>query len=702
MIKIFKPSIKLMNKLKYSKKFTIIFLLFLIPISVLLTSTIWTINSNITRIKSQKNGVEYSKNIISLIKNLQQHRGLSSSYLSGNMDAKNTLSEKQKDIKVDLSNLDQINEKYGETFETTSTWNNIKEEWLLLEKEVLSLNQSDAIKRHTDLISKVLAFNVDIADTFKLILDENLEKYHLADLALNKLPIITEYMGQTRAIGSGIAAKKKLTEDERIKLLYLTQIVSESIDQTDRSLELIYSENEDIKKELKNTTPILLEASKNLVDVVNTEILNTKNITIDSSKYFDLATQVIDDVYNLINNVTDVYIQEIQTELTTSINIRRVVIGITMYTLMAIVYLFIGFYLSIINTIKSIKDLTGKISKGDLTARLDNNVKDETGLIIDSLNKLAENFGKMILFSKNIATKVSISSEELNTITTESVNVTNEISSSIHEVALDSEDQLHGTEEATSVVEEIAKGIQGIAEYSSKVLESSLDMKDKSEHGNEAILEAISKMNNINSSVEESNSVIQALGQRSQDIGKIIETITNIASQTNLLALNAAIEAARAGDHGKGFAVVAEEVKKLAEQSSISAAEISTIIKNIQIEADSSVKNMDKVTKDVVEGLALVGDVEDIFKDILSSVRDVNAQIEDISATTEELSANSEEVAATFVHVSELSKGFYTNAQNVSTSAKQQLESMKEVSEATIILKEKSQELQSQIDKFIV
>src|SRR6202020_3378697 len=112
-------------------------------------------------------------------------------------------------------------------------------------------------------------------------------------------------------------------------------------------------------------------------------------------------------------------------------------------------------------------------------------------------------------------------------------------------------------------------------------------------------------LNRINATITSSGEIIGALGQRADDIGKIIEVIDDLAEQTNLLALNAAIEAARAGEHGLGFAVVAEEVRKLAEKSTQSTKEISELIQGIQKEAREAVDNMEKSTTMVQEGLLL-------------------------------------------------------------------------------------------------
>jgi methyl-accepting chemotaxis protein len=161
-------------------------------------------------------------------------------------------------------------------------------------------------------------------------------------------------------------------------------------------------------------------------------------------------------------------------------------------------------------------------------------------------------------------------------------------------------------------------------------------------------------LNRINASIGSASTIITSLGERADNIGKIIEVIDDISEQTNLLALNAAIEAARAGEHGLGFAVVADEVRKLAEKSAISTKEISELISSIQNEARKAVDNMEKSTLIVNEGLVLGNDLSVALRKISNVVTEVFKFAQEIGAATNEQSHGSSQIAKATTRLNEI------------------------------------------------
>jgi methyl-accepting chemotaxis protein len=700
MMKLFRPAVKIMNALTYTKKFIIILLLFLIPTSVLLFSEVKKLNEAVNLQTNQKKGFEYSKDIRDFLRLVQQHRGLSSVYLGGDTSVKDKILSKESEIKASIAILEEDDKKYGKQFETTNSWKEIEEEWTSLQNDALTIELKVSIDRHTKLIAKILTFNLDLADSSKLILTDRLNMYYLVDTTSSKLPAAAEYMGQARATGSGVAAKKVMTNDERIKLLYLSQSITAAINGTDRGLQIIYKDHPELKDKLGTAASKALTAAQGLISTINDGLLNTDNITLDSKQYYDSATAAIDEIYSLISEEAVVFTGANDKAIHSDIVARNIMISLSLLILICLIYLFAGFYTGIIDTIKVIEKSAMEISKGDLGVRITHTVKDETQSIIKSLNNMAQSFSYMIAISKDVAEEVSAASEQLSSVTEETTASTNEIALAINQVASGSEAQLQNTEEIAFVMDEMAKGMQAIAENSSRVSESSKNMKSEAENGNKVIFGVIEKMNNIEEAVHISNNTIQGLGDRSKNIGQIIDSISNISAQTNLLALNAAIEAARAGEQGKGFAVVADEVRKLAEQSSQAANQISAIVKSIQNETESSVAKMNLLKEEVESGREVVNEAGNIFASILSYSKIVTEEIQEVSAASEELSASSEEIAASITEVSKLSKEFADNAQNVANSSKDQLASMEEIAASSQLLNQKAGILQKQIEKF--
>jgi methyl-accepting chemotaxis protein len=183
------------------------------------------------------------------------------------------------------------------------------------------------------------------------------------------------------------------------------------------------------------------------------------------------------------------------------------------------------------------------------------------------------------------------------------------------------------------------------------------------------------------SAIRSSADIIDILGRRADEIGKIIEVIDDLAEQTNLLALNAAIEAARAGEHGLGFAVVAEEVRKLAEKSTQSTKEISELIQGIQKEAREAVENMEKSTAMVQQGLELGGELNVALTKISTVVSEVYNYAQQIGGATNEQSAGSSQIAKATSRLTEITQEINSTIEEQASGAQSVVRAMEKMRE---------------------
>ncbi|WP_100331181.1 methyl-accepting chemotaxis protein [Bacillus xiapuensis] len=283
----------------------------------------------------------------------------------------------------------------------------------------------------------------------------------------------------------------------------------------------------------------------------------------------------------------------------------------------------------------------------------------------------------------------------------QSVKAANEeIVSHAHQMAKGSQVQMTNHSESAQAMEEMAIGVQRIAESSSSIAETSNGVTELVDNSYTQTKAAVAEINDVKASVIKSNEEIKDLGDKFKNIEEMVSVISSISEQTNLLALNASIEAARAGDHGKGFAVVANEVKKLAEESTVSAKHITELVRGLQAVTDEVIQLADVSTKKVESGTKTVMDVGESLQHIRSSIHEVNHHIQEVSAVTEELSAGSEEVVASMDSMADISKNNADQASQVAAACDQQKEAMNKINESNKRLLQLCEGLEKTVEKF--
>ncbi len=299
---------------------------------------------------------------------------------------------------------------------------------------------------------------------------------------------------------------------------------------------------------------------------------------------------------------------------------------------------------------------TNEVAAGNLSVDISGiKVKNEVGTLAHNFNEMLHALRKLIGDVKEGVELLASSTEEMSASSTQIVEGAREQDMKSSQVATASQ--------------ELSATIVDVAQNASSASESAKGANEVAAKGSEIVEKSIESINGIAETSEDTARVIEMLGNRSNEVGAIIQVIEEIAGQTNLLALNAAIEAARAGEQGRGFAVVADEVRKLAEKTTDATKQISETINVIQSDTGSALSIMNNEMEAVQSGVSHARDAEAALKDILDRVGKVDSMIENIAIASEEQSTAAEQISSDIESVAGISKDTSSSAEQISTAS---------------------------------
>lgn len=357
----------------------------------------------------------------------------------------------------------------------------------------------------------------------------------------------------------------------------------------------------------------------------------------------------------------------------------------------------------IVKPILIIRDECLLLADGDLREREALvTTEDEIGQLAKGFRDMRKNLQKLVTTVHSQAEQLAASSQQLTAGADQSAQAANQVAASITDVAAGAQEQLVAAGETAAIVEQMSASIEQVAANANEVAFQSSQAAVKATEGNKSVSQAVTQMANIEQTVTASAQVVAKLGERSKEIGQIVDAISGIAGQTNLLALNAAIEAARAGEQGRGFAVVAEEVRKLAEQSQDAAKQIATLIGEIQGDTDKAVVAMNEGTHEVKRGAEVVNASGQAFQEIVALVTQVSEQVKEISAAIEQMATGSQRIVSSVNCIDSLSKKSAEESEVVSAATEEQSATMEEIASSSRSLAHLATDLREAVGKFRV
>jgi methyl-accepting chemotaxis protein len=564
-------------------------------------------------------------------------------------------------------------------------------------------NMKVVLKLSVLIIIALLSLGITGYTGYHFLQQSNTDMNIMYKERLIPVKILNETRAEVRR-GDAAALELMLTTNES-KNQELRKILVETAEKANSNLEEIEKVNLDTKSnesldKIKKSMQKYREARK------QTSELSMQNKNAEAyALYVTSVDPIANDLMQQLYNFSDYYgkLSEKMNEENQASFKKATQITIGIMVLAFIMLGVSGLYITKIIT-KPLNDMVlfcGELAAGDFRDKPRTFAReDEIGQLSDALVKIQSSLRSLMKQVNVSVEQVAASSEELTASADQSAQASNQIAGSITDVAQGMEEQMAVADDTSAVMQQMSASVQQIAANANEVSEQSALAADKANEGNISVDKAVKQMIYIEKTVSTSAEVVAKLGERSIEIGQIVDTISGIAGQTNLLALNAAIEAARAGEQGRGFAVVAEEVRKLAEQSQDAAKQIATLISEIQGDTNKAVVAMNEGTREVKLGTEIVNTSGQAFQEIATLVTHVSSQIKEISSAIEQMAIGSQQIVGSVKRMDELSKKASGEAQAVSAATEEQSASMEEIAASSQALARLAMDLQGAVNKF--
>lgn len=355
---------------------------------------------------------------------------------------------------------------------------------------------------------------------------------------------------------------------------------------------------------------------------------------------------------------------------------------------------------TIVKPVKRLLEGTRTIAAGNLNLQVPVATHDEIGELASAFNQMTENLRLLASEAGNVSQQMVSSSAGISKAAEEISIVSQEVTKTVQSLAAGATSQADNTTAAFKNIESLSSLVEEVAAHASSADLSAKHSSEVAAGGEKALQSVVSQIQQISATVDTSAGVVAELERHSQEINKIVEVISNIASQTNLLALNASIEAARAGEQGRGFAVVADEVRKLAVGSEQAAVQIRELLEEMSGQIEKANDSMNLGTQEVSKGIDVVREANKAFGEIKQVVEEVLARIEQISSAAGKMVEHSKGIVSEMQAIARVASEAAASSEEVSAASEEQAASVSEIANAAGSLVEKAQELRNILARF--
>ncbi|MDM9615056.1 methyl-accepting chemotaxis protein [Kosakonia cowanii] len=602
----------LLNKINLSTKFMVLgiisLLLFALPTALFVNESSQKVQAKQVELKA----IPVEKKLLKLLNLIQRHRAESAiAVTQGNpaypprialRDQINVLADEiRKDIVAEspeahpLQQLDKVNQQ-----------------WQALQNQIdsRSLTAPESLVSHAALIRSLLDFNIDVLDFYGLSLDPDLDTSQLITAALFHLPELTETLGQIRASGTSLLAKKDgISETDNARMEFQIGNGEKALQLFDVGMKKYLGGNEEIRNLFGRKTEGAVQGAAQALSTAREIFITHSRPPLAPTEYVAIFTEAINNFTVLGNGMSDELSQQLTKQISAQRSAQITLLAVLIFSALLGITLTVFIIRSITGPVNEAARIAQEVATGDLTSRIAVTGSNEMSALLQSLMKMSEHLSSLVNDIKNNAVTIATSSEEIASGNSDLSSRTEEQAASLAQTAA-------SMEQLASIIQQNADNTRHAASMAGSATSAAL-------LGGEAMESVLASMHKISNSA----------GQ----IEEIIAVIDGIAFQTNILALNAAVEAARAGEHGKGFAVVASEVRALAQRSAVAAKEIKELIENSVSDAQSGIKMAENAGDKVKQSVSAIEQTSMLINEVSASSAEQSSGVSQINIAVSQM-----------------------------------------------------------------
>jgi methyl-accepting chemotaxis protein len=596
--RLLRPGVALMRNLKMPPKLALMGLMLLVPMLVLLASTVLTTRSDIATAETEHGGVRVARALLQVMLHVQTHRGTTNRVLAGGGLTPSALVPVREGLASAVAAMDAA---VGNTpeFEIADLWKPEREATLRLAAGQHPAGRNDAFRVHTEQLQSLQSLMMMVGERSLLLFDPVAASYFLMDIALERTPLLLEDIALVRGLGAGLLEQGEAGDADRT----LVRLRVEGLRQR---LRLISQKLEAVDRAGDPPPASWARAQATTRDFVQltTEAFDLDALTLPAAEpYFAAGTAAIEAVAAFEAENLSRLEQLLQARSDAYRLAAAHSIAITLAGLLALSYLAFSFYVSFTGSLKAVNEGVVSVASGDLRRTIQIQGRDELADMGHSLEAMCARLSALVSEIRSSAVRVGDASQ------------------AVAEGGLGLSER---TSQQAAALSQSLASIQHLGEAVNRTASEAQQL--------DQLATALSERAGASGqAMGESMHAIEALQESSRRVAEVNGVIDDIAFQTNLLALNASIEAARAGEAGKGFAVVAAEVRQLAQRCTEAAAEIRTLIEQSGEQVAVSSTRLQSVRESFEGVIGGVGDISQRLRAMAGASVEQSHELADVT-----------------------------------------------------------------------